>query len=96
VLLLQPLVQLLGRGHARALLRGALWGSSAPLPVSLAGGDSLPWRLDLCRPVGPAGIFASTVHRHVGQISPNKNMRCGCATAAFTLPSDTTGFVIWC
>ena len=45
---------------------------------------------------GPAGTFASTAHRHVGQISPNKNMRFRCTIAAFTLPLDTAGFVTLC
>ncbi len=31
-----------------------------------------------------------------GQISPNKNMSLQCTTAAFTLPPDTSGFVILC
>ena len=31
-----------------------------------------------------------------GQISPNKNMRLRCTTAAFTLPLDLSGFVILC
>jgi hypothetical protein len=33
----------------------------------------------------------TTSHRHVGQISPNKNMSFQCATAAFTLSAGPGG-----
>ena len=59
-------------------------------------GRQHPKRLGLDQPAGPSGFYAFAPTACVGQISPNKNMRLQCTTAAFTLPSDTTGFVIWC
>jgi hypothetical protein len=38
--------------------------------------------------MGPAGLYATTSLRHVAQISPNKNLRFRCTTAAFTLPLE--------
>jgi hypothetical protein len=59
-------------------------------------GRQHPERLGLGQPAGPSGFYAKRSHRLVGQISPNKNMRFQCTTAAFTLPLDTKGFVMWC
>jgi hypothetical protein len=59
-------------------------------------GRQQPERLGLDQPAGPSGFYAIAPAACVGQISPNKNMRFRCTTAAFTLPSDTMGFVMWC
>ena len=61
------------RSRSRVAARRAVSGE-APLPVSLIESGSLSRRLGLCRPVDPAGSLAFTLHRHLGQISPNKNV----------------------
>jgi len=60
-------------------------------PNSFAQGWWLPWRLDLRQLVGPAGSIRHRLPRHSRQISPNKNTRYRCTTAAFTLPTVTMG-----
>jgi len=37
-----------------------------------------------------------TILSHVAQISPDKNVNFPCTTAAFTLPPEPMGFVMWC
>ena len=79
----------------RIAARGAVLAHA--LAVCFArSGRQRPKRLGLDQPAGPSGIYAIAPTACVGQISPNKNMSLQCTTAAFTLPLDTTGFVIWC
>jgi hypothetical protein len=73
------------------LLGGALRLLARALPGSLTRGGSTPVRLDLDQPVAQLVIHDANLHRHVGQISPNKNMSFQCATAAFTLSAGPEG-----
>ncbi len=47
-------------------------------------------------PGWPFPDFLMTVLSPVAQISPDKSMSFPCTTAAFTLPSEPVGFVMWC
>ena len=69
----------------------------ASLPRSLAKGWQPPPAPGPCSTSRP---FWFVAHRRLGaraeQISPNKNMRFRCTTAAFTLSAELSGFVVWC
>jgi hypothetical protein len=49
-----------------------------------------------CLPGWPVPDSLMTILSHGAQISPDKNVNCPCTTAAFTLPSEPVGFVMWC
>jgi hypothetical protein len=57
---------------------------------SLRGG-STPCAWTFVNQWAPLVTHVTTLHRHVGQISPNKNMSLQCATAAFTLSAGPGG-----
>jgi hypothetical protein len=69
----------------------------ASLPRSLARSWQPPPAPGPCSTSRPVWCFA---HHRPGaraeQISPNKNMRLRCTTAAFTLSAEPSGFVVWC
>ena len=69
----------------------------ASLPRSLAKSWQPPPAPGPWSTSRPSWFFA---HRRpgarAGQISPNKNMRLRCTTAAFTLSAELSGFVVWC
>jgi len=69
----------------------------ASLPRSLAKGGQPPPAPGPCSTSRPFWFFAHhNLGAHAEQISPNKNMRLRCTTAAFTLSAEPSGFVVWC
>ena len=69
----------------------------ASLPSSLAKGGQPPPAPGPCSTSRPFWFFAHhNLGAHAEQISPNKNMRFRCTTAAFTLSAEPSGFVVWC
>ena len=49
-----------------------------------------------CLPGWPVPDLLMMILSPVVQISPDKSVNFPCTTAAFTLPSEPVGFVMWC
>ena len=49
-----------------------------------------------CSTSGPSGISAMSASSHVKQISPDKDVNFHCTTAAFTVSTESLGFVVLC
>ena len=88
-------------GYFRVVLHPRLQQDVGPVAADRLGTPAgLPWRSHRLTPGPCAGWpvpdLLMTILSLVAQISPDKNVNCPCTTAAFTLPPEPMGFVMWC